>query len=174
MCGLGRKSPSTGPGSALCRALLDTALLPKVQDHLHRSADLCSQAHQLISQLFHLLGLFPPHSHRVPAFTRKESRSCERAAAQLFPEPPSSGGAETEVLKPPSFFFAGLQMLRFPSRLSKRPRQERKARALGAVQASAGSTGSSAITPRNVLRVRRGEGSYRRESRSAAGCPSST
>lgn len=71
VCGLSRKRPHAGPGRALCGALLIPALLPKVQDHLHHSTDLCSQTCRLIPQLLHLLGLFPPQSERVPAVSRK-------------------------------------------------------------------------------------------------------
>ena len=71
VCGLSRKSPPTGPGRALCGALLAPALFPKVQDHLLHSAYLCSQARQLSPQLLHFLGWFPPHSERVPADSGK-------------------------------------------------------------------------------------------------------
>ena len=130
--GLSRKSPPAGPGGALCRALLAPALFPKVQDHLLHSADLCSQVRQLIPQLLHLLGLLPQHRERVPAVTRKADLVRE------LPSPSRSLQAQERAW-------------------SKRPRQERKARALGAGQGSANSTATPAAPPPNVLRVRREE-----------------
>lgn len=99
------------------------------------------------------LGIVVP-TQRACSCRHRESRSCQRAAQPLL-EPPSSAGAETEVLEPP--FLPSLQVLPFPSRFSKRPRQERKARALGAVRMSANSTGAPAATPPNVLQVWRKE-----------------